>query len=152
MTDSASSAQPAKASPFPWILGGCGCLLFGIGIVVAGIFTVVMKATEEPEVVVREFLAAAAAGDADRAYATFSPEVQQIQSLDDFRAVVSANPQLFDTTDVSWTNRSIDNGTATFVGTAKARAGGEIPCNFSLRKYDNGWKILVWQLGGGGES
>lgn len=149
MTDSTSSAQPAKSSPFPWILGGCGCLLFGIGIVVAGIFMVVMQATEEPEKVVKEFLAASAAGDADRAYATFSPEVQQIQSLDDFRGVLAANPQLFDTTDVTWTKRSIDNGTANFVGTAKARSGGEIPCNFSLRQYDNGWKILVWQLGGG---
>ena len=57
MTDSTSSAQPAKSSPFPWILGGCGCLLFGIGIVVAGIFMVVMQATEEPEKVVKEFLA-----------------------------------------------------------------------------------------------
>ncbi|MBI2214119.1 MAG: DUF4864 domain-containing protein [Acidobacteria bacterium] len=152
MTDSTSAVQSSKSGPLLWILGGCGCLLFGIGIIVAGIFFVVMKATEEPEKVVRSFLAASAAGDAERAYATFSPEVQQIQSLDEFRAVLASNPQLFDTTDVTWTKRSIENGTASFVGTAKARAGGEVPCNFSLRQYEGSWKILVWQLGGGGGS
>jgi hypothetical protein len=149
MTEPSSSAPPAKSSPFPWILGGCGCLLFGIGIVVAGLFTFVMKSTEEPEKVVKEFLAAAAAGDADRAYATFSPELQQVQSLDEFRGVLTSNPQLFDVADVTWTKRSIDNGVASFVGTVKTKGGGEIPCTFSVRQSENVWKLLAWQLGGG---
>jgi len=149
MTDASSSAPQTKSSPFPWILGGCGCLLFGIGIIVAGIFMFVMKATEEPEKVVKEFIAASAAGDADRAWATFSPELQQVQPLEEFRSVMTSNPQLFDVADVTWTKRNIDNGVANFVGTAKAKGGGDIPCTFSVRQYENGWKILAWQMGGG---
>ena len=150
MTDAANAGEAKKSSPVPWILGGCGCLLFGVGVLVLGIFFVVMKATEEPEKVVKEFLAASAAGDAERAYECFSPELKQVQSLDDFRAVLSANPQLFDTADVNYTKRSVDNGTATFVGTVKVRSGEELPCVFTLRQYANGWKLIGWHIGNPG--
>ena len=151
MTEPSSAAPPQKSSPFPWIIGGCGCLLFGLAIVFGGIFTFVMKATEEPEKVVKEFLAASAAGDAERAWATFAPEMKQVQPLEDFSAVLAANPQLFDVADVSYSNRGVQNDTATFTGTAKLGGGGEIPCDFTLRKYDDGWKIIAWHLGGGAE-
>lgn len=147
MTDAVSSGETKKSSPVPWILGGCGCLLFGIGVLVLGVFFFVMKATEEPEKVVKEFLSASAAGDADRAYECFSPELKQVQSLEDFRAILAANPQLFDITDVKYTKRSIENGTAMFVGTGQARAGGEFPCEFTLRQYENGWKFIGWHIG-----
>ncbi len=148
MTDAPIPAQPKKSSPFPWIIGGCGCLLFGIGIIVAGIFFFVLKATEEPEKVVREFLSASASGDADRAYECFSPELKQEQSIEDFRSLLAARPQLFDVADLSYSKRSIDNGTATFIGTATLRAGGDTPCDFTLRQYENGWKLIGWHIGG----
>lgn len=148
MTDAANSGEPKK-SPVPWILGGCGCLLAGIGVVILGIFFVVMKATEEPEKVVTEFLSASAAGDADRAYECFAPELKDVQSLDAFRAILAANPQLFDVdaAAVKYSKRGVENGTATFVGTVPARAGGELPVNFTLRQYENGWKMLAWNIG-----
>ncbi|MCM2315108.1 MAG: hypothetical protein NDJ92_08155 [Thermoanaerobaculia bacterium] len=149
MTDAANSGEQKKSSPVPWILGGCGCLLAGIGVVVLGIFFVVMKATEEPEKVVTEFLSASAAGDADRAYGCFDPELQQVQSLDEFRSILSANPQLFDVdvAAVNYTKRGVENGTATFVGTVPARAGGELPISFTLRQTANGWKMMAWNIG-----
>lgn len=149
MTDAASMGAPKKSSPVPWILGGCGCLLFGLGVLVLGIFFVVMKATEEPEKVVKEFLSASASGDADRAYACFAPELTQVQSLDEFRSVLAANPQLFDVdvNALNYTKRSVENGTATFEGTVPARSGGELPCDFTLQQYENGWKLIGWHIG-----
>lgn len=149
MTDAASTDQPKKSSPVPWIIGGCGCLMFGIGVVLLGIFFLVMKATEEPDKVVQEFLSATAAGDADRAYECFSPELKQVQSVEELRSIVSANPQLFDVdvASISYTSRSVDNGTAKFDGSVQARGGGELPCTFTLRQYENGWKLLAWNIG-----
>lgn len=122
-------------------------IMIGIG---AAIWFGVMKATEGPEKVAREFLEAAAEGDAARAYETFSVPLRDVQSLEQLQAMMDQNPSLFATTDATFSNRKVDGSGAELSGTATLESGTEIPVSFSLVRENDEWKVISWDIGGDG--
>lgn len=132
------------------ILGGCGCLLFGIGILaVIGYFVLagVMAATEEPEAAIREFLAAAGSGDAETAHGYFSSALKEVQPLEDFRMVLEQNPGLFLVVDTTFNERSRDLTKASFSGTVTLENGSELPASFVLIEEEGAWKLISYNIG-----
>lgn len=135
----------------PWVkwvgLGCGGAIVLGVALV-AVIFFTVGKLTEEPERVVRDFLAAAAAGDYAKAHGYFSVPLKEAQPLEAFTAAVRARPSLFDVADVSFNNRSIDGQSiAKFEGTATLEAGTKVPVSFSLSRENGEWRLLAYHVG-----
>lgn len=129
------------------IVGGCGCLLFGIGLLVAVLFFVVQAATEAPRKAVDEFLAAAGSGDVEGAHAYFSSALKEVQPLEEFRAVVEQNPHLFKVVDSTFSEQVRDMAKATFRGTVTLEIGSEVPAEFILIEEDGGWKLISYNIG-----
>lgn len=136
-----------------WIavmLGGCGCFVFAIGVLVVIGYFAVMKATAAPETAIHEFLDAAGAGDVETAHGYFSGALKAVQPLDDFRAVVEQNPQLFNVTETKFTVRSRDLAKATFAGTVILEDGSEVTAEFVLIEEEGEWKLISYEIGSGG--
>ena len=134
-----------------WVLLGCGGLaaLFIVFIVV--ILVVVKQATAAPEEVVQTFLTEAAAGNLEAAHDCFSAPLKEVQPLDQFVAGVNANQHLFDITDTSFSNRSVDMGGAEFEGAVTLKSGTEVPCSFKLVRENDTWKLISCNIGSGGD-
>ena len=134
-----------------WVLLGCGGLaaLFIVFIVV--ILIVVKQATAAPEEVVQTFLTEASAGNLEAAHNCFSAPLKEVQPLDQFVAGVEANQHLFDITDTSFTNRSVDMGGAKFEGIVTLKSGTEVPCSFELVRENDTWKLISYNIGSGGD-
>ena len=111
------------------------------------IFFVVLRMTAEPEQVVRDFLAQAAAGDYAAAHAHFSAPLKQVQPLEPFSAAVQANSMFFKVTDMSFNQRSIDQAGAELAGTLTLESGTEVPANFSLVRESGSWKLIEYNIG-----
>ena len=139
------------AASRPWLkyLGiGCGGGIVLVAALVAIIFFVVGRATAEPERVVQEFLAAAAAGDYEKAHGYFSAPLKESQPLEALVAAAKARPSLFAVAETSFTSRSIDGSAiATLEGTATLKAGTTVPVSFSLTRENGAWKLLGYHLG-----
>lgn len=150
MTVDPSAPQPKKASIAPWLLGGCGCLLFILGAAALGgyfFFKGVKAATAGPEKAITEFLAAAASGDADKAHEYFAAPLKEAQPLDQFREVISKNSELFDVSETTFNERSIDMTKATLKGTVKLKSGTEMPADFTLVQENGQWKLISYHIG-----
>jgi hypothetical protein len=111
------------------------------------IFFVVLRMTAEPERVVRDFMAQAAAGDYAAAHAHFSAPLKQVQSLEAFSAVVQANAMLFQVTDMSFNQRSVDQAGAELAGTVTLESSTELPATFSLVRERGSWKLIEYYIG-----
>ncbi len=136
-----------KQNWLKWVAIGCGAvILLGVTIGV-GVYFVVRGATAGPEAVAKQFLAAAGAGDADRAYGFFAAPLKEEQPLESFREAVASNPTLFAVVDTSFSERSIDNAGAKLSGTATLKAGTKVPISFSLAKENDSWKLLAYHIG-----
>lgn len=131
-----------------WIAMGCGGLtLLGI-IVVAGILAAVWSLTSAPEAVVREFCAAAAAGDHARAHAYLAAPLREAKPLDAFEADLRASPSLFDIVETTFTDRSFDFSEGVRLGgTVTTRAGTTLPASFTLVRERDSWKLLAYRIG-----
>lgn len=129
------------------ILGGCGCLIFAISVLVVLGFFGFRAATEGPRKAVDEFLAAAATGDADAAHEYFSIALKEVQPLDEFRAVVEQNPGLFKVVETTFTEQSRDLAKATFRGTVTLEGGSELPAEFVLIEEEGAWKLISYNIG-----
>jgi hypothetical protein len=114
---------------------------------IGAVWFVVMKATEGPETVAREFLEAAAEGDAARAHETFSVPLKQVQPLEDLEAMLQENPSLFATTDATFSTRSVDTSGAELSGTVTLESGTKMPVSFGLVRENDEWKLLSWNIG-----
>ncbi len=130
-----------------WVGIGCGgllvlCIVFGIGV-----YFIVRTASAGPEQVVQEFLSAAGAGDADRAYVCFSAPLKEVQPLEKFRATVTAHPTLFSVTDTSFTERTVNLTTAKLAGTATLKSGTHMRMSFGLTKENGAWKLTAYHIG-----
>jgi len=130
-----------------WVGIGCGGALLLVVVFVAVVFFVVRSLTAGPEQVTRDFLAAAASGDYARAHDHFSAPLKDAQPLEAFTAAVRANPSLFDVEDTTFSDRSIDLAGAKLAGTARLRAGTEVPVSFTLAREGDTWKLLSYHLG-----
>ncbi|MGQ0735835.1 MAG: hypothetical protein ACT4QD_19550, partial [Acidobacteriota bacterium] len=54
---------------------------------------------------------------------------------------------LFDVTDVSFTNRSVDTSGAELAGTVTLRVGTEMPASFKLVRENDVWKLISYNIG-----
>ncbi|MCA1732660.1 MAG: DUF4878 domain-containing protein [Acidobacteria bacterium] len=130
-----------------WVALGCFGLLLVAGLIGGGIWWGVMKATEGPETVAEEFLAAAAAGDYEAAHSHFSAPLKEVQPLEQFSAIASAQPSLFAVTDTTFSNRSVTTDGAELEGTVTLESGTKLPATFKLVKENGDWKLLAYHLG-----
>jgi len=126
---------------------GCGVLVLAFGVFVGAIIGFVWWATAGPEEAVRNFLAAASAGEYEKAHDYFSAPLKEEQSLEDFRKAVAGRPSLFKVTDSSFTNRSLDGTTAKLSGSVTLEAGTTLPASFQLVKEGDAWKLISYHLG-----
>lgn len=145
MEEQASSRGGGGAGK--WIAACCGCLLL-VGLLVGGVaalgFMRVKGVIDAYDAEATSFLAAAEAGDIEGAYGHFSGPLQQAQPLDDFRAGVQSNPDLFAAQDVSFTSIHTDamSGVTTLKGTVTSKSGKVRHCLFAWVE-EGGLKRLV---------
>ena len=148
--ESSIPAAPAPAAKKPlgrWIALGCVGLLVLAALFGALMFFIVKKATAGPEEVVQKFLAAAAAGDYATAHDCFSAPLKEAQPLADLTASIEANPTLFEVTDTTFNERSVDLNGATLAGTVTLAAGTKMPAEFRLVKENGAWKLIGYHIG-----
>lgn len=143
----AAPVAAAKTSYGRWIALGCGGLVVLVALFAAVMFFVVKKATAGPEEVVKQFLAAAAAGDYAAAHECFSVPLKEAQPLAEFTAAAEQNPSLFQVTDTTFNERSVDLSGAKLAGTVTLAAGTEVPADFSLAKENGAWKLIGYHIG-----
>lgn len=154
----AASDPPGSSQPLPekrrtpwlrWVLIGCGGLVVLAVIFIISLIFVVNKATAAPELVVTTFLAEAATGDTGAAHEHFSAPLKEVQPLDQFAASVEANRHLFDVSDTSFSERSVDMQGAKLAGTVTLASGTEVPCSFELVRKNDQWKLISYNIGSG---
>ena len=126
---------------------GCGVALLAFAVFIGAIVGFVWMATAGPEEAVRNFLAAAAAGEHEKAHDYFSAPLKEQQPLEDFREAVAGSPTLFAIADASFTNRSLDGTTAKLSGSVTLKAGTTLPASFQLVKEGDAWKLIAYHLG-----
>lgn len=126
---------------------GCGVIALALVVFVAAIIGFVWMATAGPEAVVQDFLAAAAAGDYEKAHDHFAAPLKEKQPLDEFKDAVADTPSLFDIADSTFSNRSIDQTGAKLSGTVTLKAGTKVPASFQLVKEGDAWKLIAYHVG-----
>jgi hypothetical protein len=126
---------------------GCGVLVLAFAVFIGAIIGFVWWATAGPEEAVQNFLAAAAAGDIEKAHDYFSAPLKDEQPLEEFRKAVAASPSLFAVADASFSNRSIDGTTAKLSGSVTLKAGTTLPASFELVQEGDDWKLIAYHLG-----
>jgi len=136
-----------KGGWIKWVALGCFGLILLAGLFGGGIWWGLMKATEGPEAVAKEFLAAAAAGNYEKAHDYFSAPLKEVQPLEQFRDIASAQSSLFAVTDTTFNTRSVNTAGAELEGTVTLESGTELPATFKLVKENGDWKLLAYHLG-----
>ncbi len=132
------------------ILVGVGLLfILLIGAIGGGIFWFVWEATSEPVKVTREHLGALNREDFPAAYAHLSTSLQAELSLEQFTSLVRQNPQVFKTSDSTFSNRKIENDVCTLRGTVTSTEGGKTPVRVTLVKEGGQWRIRGFRWGEG---
>jgi len=138
---------PPKRGWVKWVGIGCGCLVVVVAAFVALFYFGLRAATAGPEETVKEFLAAAGAGDYEKAHGTFSAPLKETQPLDQFAAAAAANASFFKVKETTFNTRSVDMAGATFEGTVTLEAGTEVPASFKLVRENDEWKLISYQIG-----
>jgi hypothetical protein len=126
---------------------GCGVLLLAFVVFVGAVLGFVWMATAGPEEAVRNFLAAAAAGDYAKAHDYFAVPLKEKQPLDEFSKGVADAPSLFAITDSTFNDRSIDMSGARLSGSVTLKSGTTVPASFQLVKEGDAWKLIAYHLG-----
>ncbi len=130
------------------IIGGVALLLVllvgGIG---GGIFWLIWEGTSEPVRVTRDHLDAINKEDYPRAYDLLSASLKVELSLEDFTNHVRANPQIFKTSDSTFSNRKIENDVCTLRGTVTSSEGGKTPVRVTLVNEGGEWRIRGFRWG-----
>jgi hypothetical protein len=132
-------AKKGKGPVFWVVMGCCGCLLLsmlGFGAIVGGAFFMSSGAVEA----VRAQLSDIKAGNLDAAYARTTASYQATHSAAAFAAFVERHPGLKGNTDSTFTNRKVENNTATISGSLTHAAGTE-SVSYTLVKEGQEWKI-----------
>lgn len=141
------SSAPSNRGWVKWLFIGCGTLLV-LAIAAGALFWMfVTRVTAGPEKVVKEFLAAAAAGDYPSAHAHFSAALKEEQPLEEFASSAKENAHYFDITHASFSNRSIDTAGAELSGTVTLKSGSKLPATFKLIEENEQWKLLGYHIG-----
>jgi Domain of unknown function (DUF4878) len=151
MTVENPAPPPAKRPWLKWVALGCVGLIVIIGCFVGVTFFVVKKATAGPEKAVKEFLAAAGAGDYAHAHSYFSAPLKEQQPLDKFTADAESHASMFKVKDTTFNNRSVNTTGAELSGTVTLEAGTQVPASFHLVQENDEWKLLSYHIGTGSE-
>jgi hypothetical protein len=131
-----------------FIIGGVAVLFVVlIAAIGGGIFWLVWEATAEPVRVTRDHLDAINKEDYPRAYSYLSASLQAELSLEDFTNHVRANPQIFKTSDSTFSNRNVENDVCTLRGTVTSTDGGKTPVRVTLVKEGGQWRIRGFRWG-----
>lgn len=137
--------------PGKWIAACCGCLLL-LALLAGGggalVFMRVKGALDAYDAEATAFLATAEAGDVEGAYARFSAPLQQAQSLEEFRAGVQGNPDLFAAQDVSFNSIQTDGttGVTTLKGTVTSKTGKVRYCAFGWIEEGGQKKLVEYRI------
>jgi len=132
------------------ILVGVGfAFILLIVVIGGGVFWVVWEWTSEPVRVTREHLEALNQEDYPRAYGHLSSSLQAELSLEEFTDLVRQNPQVFKTSDSTFSNRKIENDVCTLRGTVTSTQGGKTPVRITLVKEGGQWRIRGFRWGEG---
>jgi hypothetical protein len=132
------------------ILVGVGVLFVLLIVSIGGgVFWLVWEATAEPVRVTREHLDALNREDYPTAYAHLSTSLQAELSLEQFTNLVRQNPQVFKTSDSTFSNRKIENDVCTLRGTVTSIEGGKTPVRVTLVKEGGQWRIRGFRWGEG---
>jgi len=145
--DGTQQAPSPRRKWVKWLFAGCAVMILLSCGAAALVWFGVMKATSGPEEASREFLAAAAAGDYEAAHAYFSAPLKQEQPYEEFANSARANPQFFEITHTSFSNRSIDTSGAELSGTVTLKNGSKLPVSLKLVKENEQWKLLGYNIG-----
>lgn len=134
-----------------WIAACCGCLLLLAVLAGGAVAFGVMKvkgAIDAYDAEATAFLAAAEGGDIEGAYGRFSGPLKQAQSLDDFRAGVQGNPDLFAAQDVSFNSIQTDGttGVTTLKGTVTSKSGKVRHCVFGWVEEGGQKKLMEYRI------
>ena len=126
-------------------------ILVGVGLLflllIGGIVWLVWEWTAEPVRVTREHLDAINKEDYPRAYSLLSASLQAELSLEDFTNHVRANPQIFKTSDSTFSHRNIENDVCTLRGTVTSIDGGKTPVRITLVNEGGQWRIRAFRWG-----
>lgn len=142
---------PAKGgSKLMWVILGClGCA----GISVVGVFALgglgvygIMQMAEPQRVDARQFLAQAAAGDIDGAYAHFSDELKLVRDKAAFKAEVEGNKELFDAKDSTFNFVKIENGVTQITGSITGKNGKVYGARFRYIAQNGGLRMIKYQI------
>ena len=144
---SAPLEAPKKTSTGKKIALGCGGAAIVAALLAVVLTVVVKKATAGPEAVVKEFLAAAAAGDYAKAHSYFSAPLQQVQPLSEFQAAARARSSFFQVKDTTFSQRSIDTSGAQLSGSVTLTSGTQVPASFKLVRENGAWKLIGYNIG-----
>lgn len=141
---------PKPKSKLPWILLGCGCIglpilicagVFGLG---AFGFAALMQAPADGA---RAHITQVADGDVAGAYDNCSDGFKASLTLEEFQAYVDANPLIYNSTDVSFSNVNISNNICNMSGTASGPDGAApIGVVLFLRPGGSPTEAGSWQL------
>jgi len=85
--------------------------------------------------------------DYPHAYSLLSTSLKAELSLEDFTNHVRQNPQIFKTTDSTFSNRNIENDVCTLRGTVTSTEGGKTPVRITLVKEGGQWRIRAFRWG-----
>ena len=146
-----SNGSKGGASWLRWVLIGCGGLLALMVVLIVVLVVVVKQVTAGPEEVVKTFLSEAAAGNLEASYNCFSVPLKEAQPFAEFSTTVTENRQLFDISDTSFSERSVDLQGAKLSGTATLTAGTQVACSFELVRENEEWKLISYNIGAGGD-
>ena len=123
------------------IIGAALLIIIFIGAIGGGIFWLVWEATSEPVRVTRAHLDAINKEDYPRAYSCLSSSLRAELSQEDFAEHVRSNPQIFKTSDSTFSSRNIENDVCTLRGTVTSAEGGKTPVRVTLVKEGGEWRI-----------
>lgn len=135
-----------KKPVWPWVVGGCGCLLVAVIAFGVAIFLAVIKMTEEPEAVAREFVDLISTSEYGDAYELFSDELRLEQDYEAFHQMMLDNSYILQIIDMSFTSRNRDNSDVTFAGSVTLVSGEELDVEFGLVKVGENWKIYRYSI------
>jgi hypothetical protein len=132
------------------ILAGVGFLFVVLFAALGGvIFWLVWQATAEPVQVTRAHLEALNRDDYSTAYGHLSTSLKAELSQEQFAGLVRQNPQVFKTSDSTFSHREIKNDVCTLRGTVTSREGGKTPVRVTLVKEGEQWRIRGFRWGEG---
>ncbi len=135
MSDGSIGQEPPKKGPGPFkllALGCCGCLFLFAAFI--GVAVGIPLMLTGPAVDAARRHLSDAAKDPALAYAELATDRKASMSEAEFRRIVTDHPEYYQAADLTFSNRSYENGLFVVSGTATAKDGTQVPIHVELVK------------------